>query len=589
MTTSLQEQFLKDKDKLLALTSRFSAAFKNASNQNKIEQIIENLESETFRLVILGQFKRGKSTLINALLGKRILPADVIPVTAIVTEIAYGPKREAQVYFYEGAPLTIDPERLPEFVTEEANPKNIKKVDRVKLTCPAPFLSHGVILVDTPGIGSIHEHNTRLTQEYIPNADAVVFVFSADPPLTEQEKAFIELVQPHVPKIFFVLNKKDYLDTTSLQRVLSFNTRILENILPDASPSILPVSALQGLNLYEGNGNESDDSSIPALRDHLEVFLAKERGSYLLRANLDRLSELCVANKNLIRMEQQARSLSQEELQNSLERFKQYIREISGKETRLQFLLEEIQKRLIAAFDQRRNTFVRQTALTLQQHLYTHIDKIKHLAKTKLRTALEEELNHKMIDIFEPFRLEEERLIRRQYQDELRALNAEVSEIVNETYRFSAQLLGLHNSTNLPQEDWKLQSMFSYKTWEPEVTLDILENRVLTLLPRPLFLMRQKQVLKRLALQKLEQQSGRLRADLLYRFQDSNRHFLFEFQQTMQRIQNNISRLIEHLLEEKRTGKERLKQEEQAAQEKLQTLKNILKKIEVIQKGWLIS
>ena len=588
MTTSLQEQFLKDKNKLLALTTRYSSAFNDPSNQDKIEQIRENLESETFRLVVLGQFKRGKSTLINALLGKRILPADVIPVTAIVTEIAYGPKHEAQVYFYEGAPLNIDPERLPEFVTEEDNPKNIKKVDKVKLTCPAAFLSHGVILVDTPGIGSIHEHNTRLTQEYIPNADAVVFVFSADPPLTEQEKAFIELIQPHVPKIFFVLNKKDYLDKKSLHRVLAFNTHILENMLPDASPSILAVSALQGLTFLEDNAQKSEDSGIPVLKENLEGFLARERGVYLLRANTDRLSELCVANQNLIRMEQQARNLSREELQTSLERFKQYIKDLSGRETRLQFLLEEIQKRLMAAFDQRRNSFVRQTALTLQKHLFTHIEKIKHGAKTKLRKALEEELNNKMVDFFEPFRLEEEGLIRKQYQDELRALNAEVSEIVNETYRFSAQLLGLHDSTNLPQEDWKLQSMFSYKTWEPEVTLDILENRALTLLPRPLFIIRQKQILKRLALQKLEQQSGRLRADLLYRFQDSNRHFLFEFQQTIQRIQNNISRLIEHLLEEKRSGMERLVQEEQAAQEKLQALSEIIEDIEAIKKGWSI-
>ena len=130
--------------------------------------------------------------------------------------------------------------------------------------------------------------------------------------------------------------------------------------------------------------------------------------------------------------------------------------------------------------------------------------------------------------------------------------------------------------------------MFSYKTWEPEVTLDILGNRALTLLPRALFRLRQKQTLKRLTVQKLEQQSGRLRADLLYRFQDSNRHFLFQFQQTMQRIQTDISKLIEHLLKEKQNGKERFEQEEKRSRQQLKLISEILEGIDTIKKGWSI-
>ena len=588
MTASLQQQFLQDKQTFLTLLERFSATFQQPDTLSKIRQIQENVHSETFRLVVLGQFKRGKSTLINALLGKHVLPADVIPVTAIVTEIAYGPERRAWVEFYEGDGQSIEVERLPEFVTEEKNPQNSKKVDKIVLYCPADFLSQGLILVDTPGIGSIHQHNTRLTQEYIPNADAVVFVFSADPPLTEQEKAFIELIQPHVPKIFFVLNKKDYLEPKALRRVIDFNRRILQEILPEDSVDILPVSALEGLKQRAFANSGTDESGMASLSEHLQNFLARERGRYLLLANMERLSELCLTHQNLIHLEQQARSLSQEALQSRLADFKQYMQDLNSRETRIQYVLDEIRQRLMAEFDRRRNTFVEQSARHLQTHLFRQMETMKHLANAGLRRQLEEELNHKMIDLFEPFRLDEEALVRRQYESELKALNSEVSEIVNETYRYSAQLLGLQNSARLPRENWKLQSMFSYKTWEPEVTLDILENRALTLLPRALFRLRQKQTLKRLTVQKLEQQSGRLRADLLYRFQDSNRHFLFQFQQTMQRIQTDISKLIEHLLKEKQNGKERFEQEEKRSRQQLKLISEILEGIDTIKKGWSI-
>jgi predicted GTPase len=188
----LQTIFQTHQQQLGELTVKLEQVIPEKHLVKLLADIRQNLQQEHFRLVILGQFKRGKSTFINALLGNTILPTDVIPVTAVITEIHYGPAPEAQVSFLGSSVQTIPLDQLEPYVSESQNPKNQKKVDKVAIYYPAEMLKKGVILVDTPGVGSIHEHNTRLTQEYLVQADAAVFIFSADPPLTELEQDFLK-------------------------------------------------------------------------------------------------------------------------------------------------------------------------------------------------------------------------------------------------------------------------------------------------------------------------------------------------------------------------------------------------------------
>ena len=586
MAEKLHQQFHKDKMHLLQLSERLaqSGAVKN---NEKLEAIRLNLQQEKFRLVILGQFKRGKSTLINALLGKRVLPSDVIPVTAVITELKYGPKREAVIFFHEGAPRTVPVGQLADFVAESENPKNKKNVDKVEITCPSPFLSDGLIVVDTPGIGSIHEHNTRLTNEYIPNADAAVFLFSADPPLTELEQAFIKLILPIVPKIFYVLNKKDYLEPEALQRVLQFNAKILKKLEGLPELDILPVSALWGLKEKTAKSNPPPgQSGLPELEAELEYFLMRERGKVLILSNLERLERLCYETKNLIRIERRAQNLSMEELQSHLTRFEQFIRKIQKNQQRLSFLLEGVKSRLIENFDRRQNDFFRQTIKNIKAQSIRFIEANRGQSNAKLGRLVENQINNAIVDAFEPYRLMEEKELKDQYEKELAALNNDVAGIVNEVYAFSAKLFGLKDMEQLPQESWRFKSLFSYKTWETEVTLDILENSMLTLLPKPLFIARQKRMAKDLLRQKLERQGGRLRADILYRLQDSNRQFLYEFSQAVKRIQTEIARLIKKHVDLKRQGEAQLAKILQHQDEILNTLENILNQTEQIKNGW---
>jgi ribosome biogenesis GTPase A len=140
------------------------------------------LLDRSFNLVVVGEFKRGKSTLINALLGRDLLPTGVIPLTSVVTVLQFGMDAAASLIFDDGHTETVSFDKLPEFVTERGNPKNVRGVREAHVMLPAPCLMDGIRVIDTPGIGSMHTHNTDLTYRYLPQADAVIFVASADQP-----------------------------------------------------------------------------------------------------------------------------------------------------------------------------------------------------------------------------------------------------------------------------------------------------------------------------------------------------------------------------------------------------------------------
>ena len=116
-----------------------------------------------FYVACVGQFKRGKSTLLDALVGEPILPTGVVPVTTVPTVLRYGKERSARVLI-DNKWKTIRPEELPQYVSEELNPENQKRVEGVEAFLPSALLASGMCLVDTPGIGSVFSGNTEATQ-----------------------------------------------------------------------------------------------------------------------------------------------------------------------------------------------------------------------------------------------------------------------------------------------------------------------------------------------------------------------------------------------------------------------------------------
>ncbi len=586
MNSERQLKFKEHKQALFDATLALEKLIADGALIHAFPEIRENLQAERFRLVVLGQFKRGKSTFINALLGDRILPTDVIPVTAVITEIHYGTEAAAQVFFLEGEPRQVAIPELDQYVSEASNPMNVKKVDKVVVHYPAAMLEKGLIIVDTPGVGSIHEHNTRLTQEYLLQADAAVFIFSADPPLTELEKDFLKILIPVVPHIIFVLNKSDYLEAHELQKVLNFNRSILEELL-NGKTEIVPISALKGLQAKLNNDTgRFNGSGMAALEQKLNDFLLQHRGRYFIISNAERIVRVCHEWQNLVELERKAQTLSIDELNANLDRFTQYIEKIKKNSQRLSYLLAEIKERLLQYYDDETQAFLRQHEPTIRQKVNRIIDENRQAPRHQLLPSIQRAVIHVVIDEFEPFRLRIEKTIKEKFNEEIQYLNGEVSQIINDIYRFSAELFQISQAIQLRQDAWRYQSQFYYQTWEVETSLEQLQQAFMLFLPRSLYLILIKKKINRSIWQKLDQQWGRFRSDLFYGLNDNNRQFLYEFNHILERTANEISQLIQKQVALKQQGEQNFKTNLAKQERLVKQVKQIVDEIQAIKNFW---
>jgi GTP-binding protein EngB required for normal cell division len=159
----------------------------------------DRLAAGRYRVVVCGEFRRGKSSLLNALLERpRLFPVDVDVTTCAVMTLAWGEQETAVAWLRDAAKPDRPPRRVDlaladvrEFVTEQANPGNQRQVELVEITAPIPALETGLVLVDTPGIGSMNAEHTAATYSFLPNADAILFVTSAMAPLSSRELDFL--------------------------------------------------------------------------------------------------------------------------------------------------------------------------------------------------------------------------------------------------------------------------------------------------------------------------------------------------------------------------------------------------------------
>src|SRR5207247_8231493 len=145
------------------------------SRFHRCEELMVKLAEDRFTLAVVGQFKRGKSSLMNAIIGRELLPTGVLPLTSAITVLKFGPVERVVVLrgslqFPEVVPVSA----LASYVTENGNPGNRKKVKTATVEVPLPFLRRGLEFVDTPGVGSAIEANTATAYAFLPDCDAVL-------------------------------------------------------------------------------------------------------------------------------------------------------------------------------------------------------------------------------------------------------------------------------------------------------------------------------------------------------------------------------------------------------------------------------
>ena len=201
------------------------------ADHDALAVLADRLDSARLRVLVAGEAKRGKSTLVNAMLGREVLPAGVVPLTAVPATVTQASSAEAiEVEFTDGRRDSFPLTALPDFVTERGNPGNSRNVASLWVRLDAPILARGVEIVDMPGTGSVHAHNTAAADAALPSMDAAIFVLTADPPVSASERELLRRVCGLSVALFIVLNKADYLDDVSLAEAHDFTTRVVADV-----------------------------------------------------------------------------------------------------------------------------------------------------------------------------------------------------------------------------------------------------------------------------------------------------------------------------------------------------------------------
>ncbi len=241
-------------------------------------ELVKKLEEDRFHLVVVGEFNHGKTTFVNALLGKAVLPTGVTPTTATIHHLRYGDEPRAKVVLAGGREEAIDFDKVRTFVVGGESGTN--EVEHIEVSYPAALLQERIVLVDTPGVNDLSLQRADITYSYIPQSDAVLFLLDAGQILKESERVFLQdkIIGQARDKIVFVVTKWDLLNTEEQAQALAYAKEQLGKFVK-GEPMVYPVSAQKALTHV---GGDSAASGMPELLEFLTRFLAEHRGRILL-------------------------------------------------------------------------------------------------------------------------------------------------------------------------------------------------------------------------------------------------------------------------------------------------------------------
>jgi ethanolamine utilization protein EutP (predicted NTPase) len=272
--------------------------------EKQARDLLARLATDRFQLAVVGQFSRGKTTLMNALLGGAYLPMGALPMTSVITTVRFGSRPRAIVH-RRGSPLPVEVPlaEVADFITQASTRRAELQVLLVQVEIPAEILRLGFEFVDTPGVGSAIEMNTATTRQFLPEADAVIFVTGFDSPLTETEAGFLADATRHAGRLFLVLNKRDLVSDRDAAQAAEFVRRRVREDLAIGESRLFALSALEALEaVVQGDRGRLSGSGLPQLRATLDEFLTTGKTRVILGNIADRAAGLVSGQRRDLRL-----------------------------------------------------------------------------------------------------------------------------------------------------------------------------------------------------------------------------------------------------------------------------------------------
>ena len=531
------------------------AAALPALDSAECARLATRLAERTFHLVVAGQFKRGKSSVVNALLGARVVPVGVVPLTAVVTIVQHGERASARVAYLDGREAEVPLADLPRYVTERDNPRNQRGVRLVTVACPAHRLRGGVRLVDTPGIGSVYEHNSDAALRYLPQADAIVVVTSAEQPIGGAELEFMRTIRAYAPRVLCILNKADQLSGPERDEVAGFARKVVADAFGLEVP-VIPLSAREALLAAEqSDATRYAASGMAGLDVELERLLVRDRELVFCSSLARSLLRLLDEGRLAVELESRALAAPLAEVEARLALVAQRRDALVQQRRDDAVLLADDLRRLRAErFEPELEAF----ALELQGRVGTSLD--RHYAQAartslpELARGLEEHAVGTITAEYDRWRAERDAAFGRAVEQVAGRYRCHVEQAVDELLRYSAELFAADYRPVAGDAPLRTDSAFYYQFAPETASLRVLTGSALTLLPHalggPLILRRA----KRRALELVDRQAGRLRYDFSERLESSARTLRDEIDAAMQRTLAGMEEAVQRGLVLHRRG-----------------------------------
>lgn len=370
---------------------RICGFFRIDSLNPRLAAVAEGLSGEgVVDVAVLGQFKAGKSSFLNALIGTKVVPVDVLPATSVVTRIGYGEKERVVVRYLSGRSEEISLARLPEFVTEKENPENRKQVSIADVELPELAPYRGIRFIDTPGLGSIFSHNTKASMDWLPRVGGALVAVSVNHPFSQEDMALLSEVFLHTPEAAILLTKADLVTEGELQAVSEFTREQIARHAGRKLP-IFPVSAIPAQDAYREEVREYLRLGIVAGRE--------ERFRGIMAHKLRTLAADCRSYLALAKAASEAAEKARDELKSVLTSERRDLKIIRGE---VDVRIRDLKAQVRTTSGERYHGHRREVAERLQRALDAELPGWKgNLARTARRFQewLAENLESELSDL----------------------------------------------------------------------------------------------------------------------------------------------------------------------------------------------
>ena len=486
------------------------AALGTEADREQIDSLRERLAAARLRVLVAGEAKRGKSTLINALLGREVLPVGVTPLTSVATAVRFGDDPRVEVRFADGHEEKQPLAALWDLVTERGNPGNRRRVADVTVYLDAPLLAHGVELVDTPGTGSVFERDTATALAALETMDAAVFVLAADPPVSAAERALYAKVSGLSVTAFTLLNKADYLDKAALAEATDFTRQVLGSAL------VYPLSARASL--------DGGDPGFDAFATDFRSYLAGKRVTDLHSSAIGRARRIAGSLLDEVALTRRAAQLTVGDAAERVTQFSDRLSEVAVRGRDAVAVVNAESARELRALNDAAEADGHRLGAQVARQLRDVLDgELEDASPAEIERLGRERLVAITLDAAGAWHERRRQLI----EDGLAQADARLADELRkalEVLRDSAtQLLGLNLAVPEPGSRLIEDRRFFYTTAEDVGQTELLAGAVRRKLPGELGRRRAREHLLREAQNLVTAQIGRARGDLQYRLSEATR------------------------------------------------------------------